>query len=165
MTLGTHIVIGDAATKILGATHPILGFFVGLVSHYLSDFIPHWDYSLSSLPENKDPTKRKWNYTTALLFDLAKIALDFGVGILATLFFWQLSISESWLLLGAIILGSTLPDLLGGVYYTRRFDQILHPLHQFHNFVHTKIKLGPYPLLGIPFQIIMAAFAIWFTYF
>lgn len=164
MTLGTHIVIGAAATKILGATHPILGFLIGLASHYLSDMIPHWDYKLSSLSGGKTAPERTWISKRLFLFDLGKIAFDFFVGAIVAAIFWPDSFTQSYILLASIFTGSTLPDFLQGIYYTHKFDKFLDRHQKFHDSMHTKIKLGAYPLIGIPSQVlifILSTYIIW----
>lgn len=151
MTLATHIVIATAVAKPIASVSPILGFFVALASHYLSDAIPHWDYRLYSLADKDSAENRKFNFSKVFLKDLARIALDFFAGLAIVLFlYWPTTTKElvEILLLAA---GGTLPDFLQGVYYTRRAEFLL-PLQRFHDFMHTKIKLGPYPLLGVPFQ-------------
>ena len=162
MTLGTHIVIGAAATRVLGATHPILGFFIGLASHYLSDFIPHWDYKLSSLSGRKTSAERRWGSKKLFVLDLGKIAIDFFVGAIIVAIFWPNSFTQSFFLLAAIFIGSTLPDFLEGLYFTTKFALILNPHQRFHDFMHTKIKLGAYPTIGIPSQIIIFLLSLYF---
>lgn len=164
MTLATHIIIAAAATKPIASAHPIMIFAVAMVTHYLSDAIPHWDYSLSSIDSEVRHEERAWKFGDAtFLRDIRNIALD---GLLGTLLVALIAQPSSfneilWLLFTAA--GSVLPDFLQGVYYTRRAD-FLRIIHHFHGFMHSKISLGPYPVIGIPLQavIFLTAFAFLF---
>ena len=159
MTLATHIVIASAITKSL-STSPILGFFIALLSHYLTDAIPHWDYRLRSLREESPADQRKFSSLNDFFVDLGKMAFDFFFG--AVLAIWMLSPDslEKWIYSAGIIAGAVLPDFLQGIYYTRRAEFLL-PVQKFHDFLHTKIKLGRYPAFGVPLQAILFIVAIW----
>jgi len=163
MTLTTHIIIAAAITKPLAAYHPILTFAAAVISHYLSDAIPHWDYSISSFQQKngeKNPHLIRWPFGTKPFWqDLFYFALDGMLGVAILYALLRLQTREDLLFFAAIVIGSTLPDFLQGLYFTRYFD-FLKPLQNFHDTIHTKIKLGPYPLIGIPFQIliVLAAF-------
>lgn len=162
MTLTTHIIIAGAVTKHIPGAHPVFIFLLALASHYGSDAIPHWDYKLGSFEEHESSDTREWNMgSTAFFKDLAKIAFDFMLGVTIFLFFARPHTAPEFLRAFLTIAGSTLPDFLQGVYYTRRAE-FSKPIQQFHNFFHTKIKLGPYPLIGIPFQIIILLIALIF---
>lgn len=163
MTLATHIVIAAAASKPIGMAHPILVFLVSLASHYLSDAIPHWDYHLSSLPERKDMRERAFSSVRAFLHDFKKIALDALLGTVIVLATLRPQTGEQYFFLALIVVGSTLPDFLQGVYYATHW-KVLEPIQRFHDFMHTKIKLGPYPKFGIPFQAIIALIAVYFLW-
>lgn len=160
MTLTTHIIIAAAATKPIASVHPLLIFAIAIITHYLSDAIPHWDYSLSSIDSEVRHEERAWKFGDAtFLRDIRNIALD---GLLGTLFIALIAQPSSpneffWLFLTAA--GSIFPDFLQGVYYTRRAD-FLRIIHHFHGFMHSKISLGPYPLIGIPFQAVILFAAI-----
>ena len=62
--------------------------------------------------------------------------------------------------LAAAVIGGILPDFLQGVYFTKKAE-FLKPLQKLHDFMHTKIKLGPYPLIGIPFQVAILILSLW----
>ncbi len=161
MTLATHAVIAAAVAKPVMAIHPALGFVVALLSHYLADAIPHWDYKLRSLSDTEPLEKRKFSSRKDFLHDLARIAFDGVLGVAVVLaIFRPASLSELLIWLGVIMAGM-LPDLLQGIYYTRRAE-FLKPLQVFHDFIHTKIKLGPYPLVGVPVQAAIFLFCILF---
>ena len=162
MTLTTHIAIAAAITKPFIKQHPILAFFVAIASHYLSDAIPHWDYRLGSLAGGENPDKREWQFKTHTFWeDFSRFAFDgfLGAGI-AFLIIRPASLHE-FFLWSLVVIGSCLPDFLQGVYYTRKAE-FLKPLSHFHNRIHSKIKLGPYPLIGVPFQLIILFISLYF---
>jgi len=162
MTLATHIVIAAAVAKPLAASNPIIGFFIALVSHYLSDAIPHWDYKLHSIDTKEiSMEKRTWDYKTLVIKDLRSIVLDFFLGLAVGYFFLNPRTTEQFIYFLLVTVGAVLPDFLQGAYYTHRAE-FLKPLQRFHDFMHTKIKLGPYPLVGIPFQLIVFFIALYF---
>jgi hypothetical protein len=162
MTLTTHIIIAGAVTKQIPGAHPVFIFLLALASHYLSDAIPHWDYKLNSFDKNESSDTRKWNMGSAEFFqDIAKIAFDFALGSIVFFLLARPHTAPEFLHMFLTIAGSTLPDFLLGIYYTRRAEW-LKPFQQFHGLMHTKIRLGPYPLIGVPFQIIIILVALIF---
>lgn len=154
MTLTTHIVIAAAAAKPLVSINPLLAFIAAVASHYLSDAIPHWDYSLSAAPSKEEETKL-WARNPSLLFhDLWRVGLDLMVGTaIGALAFTPRSLEDA-IPLTIAITGGILPDILQGVYFTGKAS-FLKPLHTFHDRIHSKIGLGPYPLLGLPLQLLI----------
>ncbi len=158
MTLTTHSLIAGTITKKIIFTHPIIGFFVAIISHYLSDAIPHWDYPIRSLDKKEGVSVdvRKWRYSKSFFLDFLRFAFDaiLGLGILL-LIFQPRSLRETLAVL-IVVIGSVLPDFLQGLYLTRRFE-FLQPVQRFHDLCHTKIKLGPYPILGVPFQLLIVS--------
>lgn len=151
MTLATHIAIAGVAARSLVAVHPGLAVAAAIASHYLLDAIPHWDYSLRSLaPEN-----RHWKFSRASLrADLGRVILDGMIGIsLLILLLWPRVLTD-FLIIGLLTMGAILPDLLQGIYYTKKAD-FLKPLQCFHDWFHSKIQLGPYPAIGVPLQLIL----------
>lgn len=155
MTLATHIIIAAAATKPIASAHPLLIFAVAIITHYLSDAIPHWDYSLSSIDSEIRHEKRKWKLDdSTFLRDIRNIAFDGLMGTLLVALITSPSSTNEFLWLFLAASGAVLPDFLQGVYYTRRAD-FLRIIHHFHGFMHSKISLGPYPLIGIPFQAVI----------
>lgn len=164
MILATHIVIAAAVAKPLISLHPAFAFFAALASHYLSDAIPHWDYTLSSLENKDNPLQRKWSADRTLLRgDFFRYATDGIAGAaLITLLAWPASWHELWWLI-AVVIGGVLPDFLQGLHMTRLPAlQWLEHHRRFHDRIHTTIKLGPYPLIGIPFQAAIFLLALYF---
>lgn len=157
MILATHALIGAAAISPFGDLHPVVTFLAGYASHLLTDAIPHWDYRLVSLGDQEKSGGFRWVFQSAAFKrDIVHVALDFTAGIGLT---WLIAPAPSLPLLCAV-LGGMAPDLLQGIYFTR-YAPFLKPLQQIHDFFHTELKLGPYPLIGIPFQVLIALAAIY----
>lgn len=161
MTLATHIVIAAAAAKPITSFHPAFSFLTAYLSHYLADAIPHWDYGLNSMRNHEDPDKRRWEFRReSLLKDLTKVILDGALGTTALLLATKPSSPTEFLWIGAVIAGGILPDFLEGVYIKLKIYP-LRLLHKFHRFMHTKVRLKPYPLIGVPLQIIFFLIALY----
>lgn len=157
MILVTHALIGAAAASPFGAAHPAVAFLIGYTSHLLTDAIPHWDYRLVSLGDQEKSDAFQWAFKDAAFRkDALRVALDFTVGA-ALVFFLR---PEQSLPLLYAALGGMTPDLLQGIYFTG-YAPFLKPLQRIHDFFHTEIKLGPYPFIGVPFQIAIALAAVW----
>ncbi len=159
MTLATHSIIAAAVTKPLAAAHPILILITAIATHYLSDAIPHWDYKLKSIENPEDKEHCRWGTNrTAIAKDISRMAFDGISGAAIVLLAVRPVTREQWLWVLAAIIGGCLPDFLQGIYMLKlkflRFHQTLHDLF------HTNIRLGGYPLIGIPFQLAIAAIAL-----
>ncbi len=162
MTLAVHALIGAATAHQVGLSHPAIALATGIATHYLSDAIPHWDYRLLSFPREEKSQMRRWPFASiAFKKDIFRIASDAALGAGLVIFITK---TPSWTSALPVLLaafGGMAPDLLQGIYFTG-FAPFLAPFQRFHDFCHTKIKLDPYPTIGIPFQIIIAVAAIWF---
>ena len=103
MTLTPHAIVGAAIASTI-PDQPLLGFSLAFLSHFVLDAIPHWDYKLSSMTEDKaNKINNNMKIGRDFYFDLLKIGPDFSLGlILAYLLFANL--------VGA--LGAVFPDLL-----------------------------------------------------
>jgi hypothetical protein len=164
MTLATHIIIAAAVTKPLVELYPAVIFASALASHYLSDAIPHWDYKILSFKDKnpEDVHKRKWPFRSRTFWlDILRINVDFVIGLLVLFLIVRPGNPDEWLIYLLVASGGVLPDFLQGVYFTRKAD-FLRPIHIFHDWIHTKIKLGQYPLIGVPFQILIFSITLWF---
>ena len=166
MTLATHIVIAGAITRPIASAHPALLFLVSLASHYLADAIPHWDYDIRSIDEkNKENADAiRLNFSEkAFWWDFFRFGIDAAIGFGILLFFmWP----ESWPAFFKVFLisaGSVLPDFLQGVYFTRKAE-FLKPVQRLHNYFHTRLRLNPYPLIGIPFQALFFLISLYFLF-
>ena len=162
MTLTTHAIIATAITKPLLRSHPVFIFLVALASHYISDSVPHWDYALQSVTEDTDYTKRWKTRQSTLVRDLLVTASDAIFGAAASILLIQPKNKEELIWTTLVIVGSMLPDFLQGVYFISGCPAFLRPVQRFHDWAHTSIRLGRYPLLGIPFQILIAGIFVLF---
>ena len=162
MTLSTHIIIAAAITKPLVAQNPLFAFIISLASHYMSDAIPHWDYSLQSTVRDENTNHEKIIFTKKTFYnDLMRAGVDFAIGSIVVYVLFRPTTLNQYLFLIAIIAGSVLPDFLQGMYYGLHLKSI--KIHQtFHDRMHTKIKLGPYPKIGIPFQLLIVIISLLF---
>lgn len=166
MTLTTHIIIAAAATKPFAQSHPILGFFFAILSHYLADAVPHWDYRPHYMQGWAYDEKEYWDarktagFRKRVIRDISRFAVDGLLGAGMTLAVIRPVSTDEWLWVIAAIIGGALPDFLQGLYLSG--VSFLHPLQRFHDFCHTKIKLGPYPLIGIPFQLAILLVSLYF---
>lgn len=160
MTLTTHSIIAAAVAKPLAAMNPLLAFIVALATHYLSDAIPHWDYPLASIEHKEDIDNRHWGSNrNALIKDISSMALDGFLGAGIVLFTIRPANMHEWAWAIAVIIGGCLPDLLQGLYMLKL--KFLRPHQRLHDIFHTNIRLAPYPLIGIPFQLIIIAIALY----
>ncbi len=76
MILLAHMLFGAAIGSTINS--PYWAGFLALLSHYFLDLFPHVEY-LRSTEASIENIKSK--YFKIYLFDLAKVALDFGLGI------------------------------------------------------------------------------------
>lgn len=145
-----YLTVHATAGLIIGQqlNNPILGFFTGVLSHYILDFIPHGD------SKNGDQPLKKIIY----LFFLDSAII---LGILSWLY-WQNYFSITWPIFLAIA-GTILPDVLWGVTKLINIPW-LKPINRFHHFVHHLLP-DISPSAGILLQIVFLwsgiIFLIW----
>ncbi len=160
MTLTTHSIIAAAVTKPLAAMNPLIAFTVAIASHYLSDAIPHWDYQLTSIENKEDKENRHFGSSrSAVIKDISSMALDGFLGAAIVLLVVHPVTTHQWLWALAAIIGGCLPDFLQGLYMLKL--RFLRAHQRLHDMFHTNIRLGPYPLFGISFQIVIVATALY----
>lgn len=163
MTLTTHALIAAALAKPLMHVHPAFAFIIAFASHFPADAIPHWDYQLRSVVSNDASLEKRWNPSRKTFQDdLLRTAIDGFFGALAVFALTRPSTYQEILWAASVVVGSMLPDFLQGVYFFLKRPAALAPLQKFHQWIHSKILLGPYPLIGIPFQLVIAGIAVWF---
>lgn len=107
MTTTTHTSIGALIGTAVGA--PVLGFILGVASHYLVDMIPHGDAFMRE--PNNLVNKRNERLAHAFVF------IDIALGIILLTVLGQFlpnSVTHSTVY-AASIFGSILPDLLVGL--------------------------------------------------
>jgi len=162
MILASHAIIGAALGRI--SPSPILSLFLGLLSHYTADAIPHWEYNVPSLsgantlPHNKEKKKSRFTLDTSLAI------LDLILGILLAFALFKNDIGESgrFLSIAAGIAGGVLPDGFQFLYlFFKREPLTTH--QKFHDAIHAKKKLNNRPIFGIFLQAIIAAGSVIFS--
>lgn len=159
MILTTHAITGAAIASTI-PTHPVLGFTLGFCSHFLLDAIPHWEYNLASISEDKvNPINTDIKINSDFLHDLLKVIFDGFLGIgLSLLIFVYYSAEPSFpnllipILAGSI--GGMLPDALQFVYWKCRIEPFIS-LQKFHIKIHAKTKLLDRVFLGTTSQILI----------
>lgn len=148
MTMTTHVAVG--ATIGLAVQQPILGFALGMCSHFVLDMIPHGDSSLGA--KHFGPKKTFAPY--------AYVALDNAVAIYLLLALVNVVPQSSVFALSLGIAGSVLPDVFVGVYEAsgRRWLKGFFAWHmKVHNFFTNRV--GDIPLLaGVAYQAAFIAF-------
>lgn len=162
MVLTTHAITGAAVASVLPA-NPVLAFFAGVVSHYLLDMIPHWEYKLLSRTPNKNGLEADLSINGLFVLDLARVGFDFLLGV----FFVWLIFQPTLMLNSAIwwgMIGGVLPDPLQFVYFKFRHEPML-TLQKVHHWFHSPdLKLRERPFLGIIQQSIIVLIVLALTY-
>ncbi len=144
MTLATHILVAGATTKpFLGRmSNPII-FIIAILSHYLSDAIPHFDYELLSIeshPEDKSESKIHPS-AKSVAIDLLSIIIDIAIGTTFLILSARPEINFSNLVTySLIIIGGILPDALQPIYILwKKFP--MTQIQNWHDFWHAKLRL------------------------
>lgn len=154
MTSTTHAAMGAALGTIIG--NPVLGFSLGLISHFAVDMIPHGDNELSD----------RYRVQKKKRLPLAFVTLDSIIAIILTMFFvaYRPDNVEALPFIAAIT-GSVLPDMLVAVAELAHKKSIFNAYYKFHFFFHDyfsrrygDIKLR-YALLG-QFVFVVAVFEL-----
>ncbi len=159
MTLTTHAVTG-AAFAVLVPTHPVGAFALGFASHFLLDAIPHWDYPLASVEEDKENVlNNDIKLNRDFLHDLVKIGADAVLGLALALlaFAFFLHIPFLAVLCGAI--GAMTPDALQFVYMKWRHEPLI-TLQRFHMWIQSGKNLQNKPVLGMLSQVALIVLVV-----
>ena len=123
MILTPHLLVGAAVGT--QTTSIFAAFAISLASHYVFDFLPHWDYLEYLDLKNK--------------FQRIKILLELCiVAIIAFLILWVKGIS---FVIVAGMIGALLPDAVEFLYHGFKIKP-LKRLSVFHNKIHSKIRLS-----------------------
>jgi len=111
-----HILIGSAIVKII--PNPLISLPLAFLSHFLFDFMPHWDFKIAFKPK-------------PLLYAL----IDYALGL--TIVFW-LSLADTdqfIIILGGI--SATLPDFMMAGWKVLNIKLLnVFPLNVLNNFHH-----------------------------
>ena len=157
MILITHAVIGAAIAEKMQSSGLI--FFTGVLSHYLSDAIPHWHYSVPRVSQaiRNDSAKKTLSFSPRFVGEFIKIAVDGILGFVFAFFFFPGNLPA----IALAVFGAMLPDFLIGL--SRFYPNSLLILHQrFHRWVHSRIDLDGRPLIGIGTQLAIVVLLIAF---
>jgi len=158
MVLTPHILVGAA----IGAKTQNLGLIVilAIISHFILDRIPHWDYS------NKELETFSQNKSCKTLFNFfLKIAIDGLMGLIIVIFIiWQKNIINPkylfYVLIG--ISASLLPDiLLGFAKFFSNKSRVLRVYKNLHEkTLHNPKHIKKPTLLGLGTQLLTIVIAI-----
>ena len=136
------------ATKI---TNPILGFILGIISHFILDIIPHGEEK-TVMSSRTNKRQQIW-----AMFRLASIDAINAIIFLIT-FLWQYQPQNYWLFI-VTVFGAWLPDLAWGSIEFFKLKSIAWIL-KFHHKIHDLISWD-YPLVyGLLFQLLFMVFMI-----
>lgn len=128
MFITTHAALGALIAEQF-PSHPILAFFLGVASHFLSDIIPHGDSNLYKGFVSGSKVKRA----------IAYVMIDGVIAIFFVLFLFNSSLFDHRLAISMGIAGGVLPDLLVGMYEMFRVPG-LRWFHRVHFFFHNLIS-------------------------
>lgn len=152
MVLATHTIVGGALGRILPG-EPAVVLLLGFISHFVLDTIPHWDYPMRSLNEDRSkPLDTTISLNKDFLIDLLKLGADVAVGLIVTYLAFGLGQSPMQLLaVAAGSFGALLPDFLQFVYFRFKREPLVS-LQRFHNWIHATTRLDDRPGLGVFLQ-------------
>jgi hypothetical protein len=155
MIISPHLIVGAT----IGAKTHNLGLIIilGLLSHFIMDKIPHWDYPvLKNARLFKETKKIKY-----LFIFFSQIAIDWTIGLLIMffcLFYKNLLNINSLIFVSLGIFISTLPDIILGICFLSEEKAFSKKFIKFHGFFHFKEeseKEGKITFLGLLTQIVV----------
>lgn len=156
MILTTHVIAGAALAAAM-PNRPLLAFATGVVSHFLLDAIPHWDYKLrSSRKDENNPLNDNIVMGRDFQLDLIKISGDAFFGLTLSWFFFRSFFTGPLGLLtfAAGTIGGLLPDALQFAYFKLR-SPWLTALQRFHQWIHADHARKLKPAVGIVTQTLL----------
>lgn len=140
MTLTTHAVVGAALTSAF-QLNPGMASVAGLMSHFLLDCLPHWDYELKSAKiDETNPLVINLPVSHEAVGDFIKIGFDVLFGFGLALIFFTSNGQGDWESILAGALGGILPDALQFAYMKFRQEPFIM-LQRFHNFMSSAIAI------------------------
>lgn len=153
MILAPHIIAG----AVIGAKTQNLGLIVilGLIIHFIMDWIPHWDYAIFKNLRNFQKTKKIKYFISPFI----KASIDSTIGLLIVFIVWQKNLFDflPFILLG--IFFSWLPDIVNGFILVFAKDKFNKKYFKFHkkylHYPENKQKEGKITFLGATTQIII----------
>ncbi len=162
MILATHGIVGGAIGYLL-PQNPILSFFLGCVSHFVIDAIPHWHYRVFSSKRNHEtPLEADMELNKWFIVDLFDIGLDFLIGLAVSVFVFHQNLTFDLALISILAgaFGGVFPDPLQFMYW-KMPNKPLRLLQRFHVWIHSETDIDSRHLLGITTQIAFAIAVIW----
>lgn len=158
MIIIAHILVGTLIGVIMPRQYWLV-IILAFASHFLLDAIPHHEYNIQLLKDRAEENKGILNIFRdgSAFLVLAKIALDFFLGLAIVIFLVQSSPARNYALLGA--LSAALPDGLLGLYWATK-TPLLRGLAQLHRLVHPKNNKNTPLLWGILTQFVIGLIAI-----
>jgi hypothetical protein len=146
MFLTGHAAVGLVAT--VWTNNPTIGFFVGWLSHYAADAVPHGDEDLGEWAKGPHELRR---LALAMALDLSVLALAY----------WLLTDRFGWRLDHALVIfGACLPDFMWG--FERLVGRRLFgPLQVWHHRNHNRWQVRIPAWLGVPLQLAATAGLWW----
>lgn len=164
MILVTHSLIGVAATKSLDNSWLI--FAAAFLIHFVFDAIPHYHYDISAV-KNIPKEKNKFGAVLSRVMtpSFLKIASDFLLAFILPFVFLGGTALKTPLPILLAIVGSLLPDFLGGLWWMGFPSRALSAYQSFHHKVHLGMEyfLKGRPILGMSFNIVYTLIAIYFV--
>lgn len=164
MILIPHILAG----AMIGAKTQNLGLIVvlGLIIHFIMDWIPHWDYFCRGIKDFS--TTRNFK---ALFFDFFKIAIEGLIGLLIVfLILWQKNLLNihylPFILFGIFV--SVLPDIslvFSLVFLPEKISKKYFAFHEKYLHFRHKEKEGKITFLGLATEIIITMVALFFLFY
>lgn len=142
MIITPHMLAGAA----LGHHSPgiVTAFGLGLISHFVLDNIPHWDYLSEIKLNNTD--------------HLVKIAIDLVIACSLTIIL-VFSLPNKIIIFAAVA-GALLPDILEALYQNYKI-KALKTFSKFHLKIHSKARMNiSQGLFGLAIVIIVSALAL-----
>lgn len=108
MVFTPHIITGGAIS-VLAKANPATSFVFGLLSHYMLDVLPHWDYPLLSSTKSSSENALDGTINVrgkAFAIDLVKVSIDFLIGLSITIYFFRDFYSVATLFTSPVLWGS-----------------------------------------------------------
>ena len=165
MTLTTHIVVAAAAASPF-FPDPMLSFSAGVMSHFLIDAIPHWDWKPLAVIREVDKNSVYYKLQSDIkyfIYDFLRVFLDIALGLMFTYIVASSFLDEKIAI--AVLLaafGGVLPDGLQFLYFLKQKEP-LATLQRFHEWIHSSIEFPPKrTFLGILCQVPIAVLALVF---
>jgi len=157
MILSSHEIVGAAIVNSM-PNHPVIGISLALASHYLLDMVPHSDYELSGLLDEKAKAQGASWENKAMLKSTARGVVDFLVGaVICGLIFVHDERTLVLTALGAFV--GALPDLLQFIHAFYKGWPMRY-VQRFHDFFHSPDKMLGKKVQGYLIQFAFALGAV-----